>query len=115
MESPKNFSFDENKIETSTPFLKSEFAQKLLKKYFIKNLHREVSMDSSSFEEKFINMKITNRSPLNRKNKPFIFTDKKFCNDYRFHIPESISTSTIEKYQEIFEEGPRVKRNCIRF
>lgn len=113
MESPKSFVVDENNVHTSTPFLKSQFAQKLVKKYFLKNLPRDISMES--FEEKFINMKISHRSPMNKRNKPIIFAEKKFPNDYRFHVPESISTSVLEKYQEMFEEGPKVKRSCIRF
>lgn len=114
-----DFEFDSHKLAMSTPFLKSTFAQKLLKKHFLKNIHREIPMETdsckqSTLEEKFINMKISKNSQKNRK--PFVFKSqtKNSSPEYKFHVPESISIETLEKYHEIFEESPKVKRTRLR-
>lgn len=119
MNNTKSDSFD-SQIENfdlamSTPFLKSTFAQKLLKKHFLKNIQREIPMDTDlSLEERFINMKISKNSPKNRSKKPFVFKSQNSSSEHKFHVPESISIETLEKYHEIFEKSPKVKRTRLR-
>lgn len=108
----------ENRLAISTPFLKSTYARKLLKKHFLKNIQREIPMDTDSsveiIEEKFINMKLSPKyTPKSRK--PFIFKNQtRNHSDYKFHVPDSIPIETLEKYQEIFESPAAVKKMRLR-
>lgn len=110
----------ENRLAMSTPFLKSTYARKLLKKHFLKNIQREIPMDTDSsveiIEEKFINMKLSPKYNTPKSSrKPFIFKNqtKNSC-DYKFHVPDSIPIETLEKYQGIFESPAAVKKMRLR-
>jgi hypothetical protein len=104
-------------VVTSTPHLKSDIGKELVKRHFIKNFPRDLSV--SMLEEKIskltINLNIgnTNQSP---EFKPFVFKKIQDSSDqvYAFRTPKTISPETIEKYNKLFDNSPKFTRKRIR-
>jgi hypothetical protein len=124
--SPRSPMANENfNVVTSTPFLKSEIGMKLVKKQFIKNFPKDVSI--SILEAQIskmsisLNTKSTKQDGSNHSQeiRPFIF--KKESTDsaepiYEFRTPtlKSISPETLEKFNKLFDETPKLMRKRIR-
>lgn len=104
-------------VVTSTPRLRSDVGRKLIRKFFIQNMPKDISLLESQIE----NMKIEEKSlekslpevEQEVKEKPFVFS-KQETSPYAFNPPQSISSETIERYAKLFAETPKLKRKRIR-
>jgi hypothetical protein len=96
-------------VVTSTPVMRSEIGIQLVRKHFVKNLPKDISVLALKFE----NFNIEEQSP---EVKPFIFTkdNKSTTPNHNFHTPKTISTDTIEKFNLLFSDSPKLKRKRIR-
>lgn len=103
-------------VVTSTPLLRSEIGRKLIRKQFISNFPKDISI--SLLEMQIDNLKIEVASPKSTSVKPFIFTKEKDSDTPKhiFHPPQTISPETIEKFNQLFEdnETSKVMRKRIR-
>jgi hypothetical protein len=105
-------------VVTSTPHLKSDIGKELVKRHFIKNFPRDLSV--SMLEEKIskltINLNIGNTPNQSPEFKPFVFKKIQDSSDqaYEFRTPKTISPETIEKYNKLFDNSPKFTRKRIR-
>lgn len=101
-------------VETSTPFMKSELARNLIKYQFIKNFPKDISILESQMSKMTINYNLGDDTMP--EIKLFIFKKDQNLSEpvYKFTAPKTISPKTIERYKNLFEETPRMKRKRLR-
>lgn len=100
-------------VVTSTPFLRSEIGKELVKKQFIKNFPKDISISilEAKISKMTISLNIKDRSNQSSETKPFIFKKEHYSTapTYEFRTPKTISPETIEKYNKLFEATPKMK------
>lgn len=125
-----------SQVYTSTPLMKSDIGRKLIKKQFqknIKNMSQEIESlelvleglqlnssekvdDHSRKELSTVVIKFALAKDVTQiETKVFVFNKEQEdspCS--RFITPKSISPDTIEKYNKLFAESPKLKRKRIR-
>lgn len=96
-------------VITSTPVMKSEIGQKLIRNHFVRNFPKDISVLAMRFE----NFNMDEHSP---ELKPFVFTkeERPESPKYSFHTPKTISIDTIEKFNKLFTDSPKLKKKRIR-
>lgn len=104
--------FSEN-VVTSTPMMRSEYGKKLIRRQFVKNLPEDLS-SLQDLEEKLESLKIAVQSP--EVIKLFVFKKEDDSNStfVKFHSPKTLSPETVEKYNQLFEQTPKMTRKRIR-
>lgn len=104
LSSRSRFGNVDGNVLTSTPMMKSEIGRRLIRRQFVAN----IPSDISSLE----GINIEDMSPV----EPFIFTKEPEADSpkFEFHTPKSISLETLDKYQKMFSETPKLKRMRIR-
>jgi hypothetical protein len=117
MEEKKKFNLTRSPMEeidfnviTSTPIMRSEIGQKMIRRHFVKNLPKDISMLGLRFDK----INIEEQSP---EMKPFIFSNEEkpaTTPNYNFHTPKTISIDTIEKFKVLFSDSPKLKKKRIR-
>lgn len=115
MESPKTPN-EESGLVTSTPFMKSDYGRKLIKKQFEANL-KNISQDIAALELRMDSINLETPKKEEQKE-PLVFHFNKEAlessSTYEFHTPKTISTETMEKYNQLFEPTPKIKIKRIR-
>lgn len=103
--------FSEN-VFTSTPMIRSEYGKKLIRRQFVKNLPEDLALQE--LEVQLGGLKIAVQSP--EVVKLFVFKKEDDPNStiVRFHTPKLVSPETLEKYNQLFEQTPKLKRKRIR-
>ena len=105
-------------VATSTPHLKSEIGKEIIKKHFIKNFPKDISMSilETKISELSIKYNIGENSCRSPEIKLFIFKNELNSSEpvYKFRTPKTISPETIEKYSKLFDETPKQTRKRIR-
>lgn len=105
-------------VVTSTPHLKSEIGKQLVKKHFIKHFPKDISMSilETKISKMSISLNIKDPSKHSPEIKPFIFKKghDSTAPSYVFHTPKTISPETIEKFNKLFDETPKLMRKRIR-
>lgn len=100
-----NSSLNEPNIATSTPMMRSEMGQQLIRRHFIKNLPEDISLP--------INIEET--PPPTKPLHPFIFRKEVSDSDnYKFKTPTAISPETMEKFRRLFGTSPKPTRKRLR-
>jgi hypothetical protein len=105
-------------VVTSTPHFKSDIGRELVKRHFVKNFPKDISI--SILEDKInkmsINYNLNSNSNQSPDIKPFIFKKEQDSSSptYEFRTPKTISPETIEKYNKLFDETPKFTRKRIR-
>lgn len=114
--SPKEAGSSDFNVHTSTPLMQSEYGRKLIRQQFQANL-KNISQDISSLELQIGSMNLETPKKEERKE-PQVFHFNKDAlegsSTYEFHTPKTISIETIEKYNELFEQSPKIKIKRIR-
>lgn len=115
MDKSQERSFDNSLVEeanivTSTPMMRSEMGQQLIRRHFIKNLPKDISLPEVKIA---INIEVT---PSPKRLEPFVFKKEHDSDSeiYKFKTPTAISPETMERFRELFGPTPKPTRKRLR-